>query len=84
MSADGARALLAALHDLDEHVEQPVTVWRWNDELGQECRGTLYGWCGRGEERMGLIVSRRWRDASGALVDVVEWVPAGLIRPRTA
>lgn len=71
-----------ALRQVTAHVEQPVTVWRWNEELGQECRGTLYGWTGRGPDRMGLVVTRRWRDAAGLLVDVVDWVPAALIRAR--
>jgi hypothetical protein len=79
---DGAERLVTALREVTEHVEQPVTVWRWNDELGQECRGTLYGWQGRGRDRVGLVVTRRWRDAVGLLTDMVEWVPAGLIRPR--
>ncbi|MFL5913912.1 MAG: hypothetical protein ACJ768_25530 [Gaiellaceae bacterium] len=79
---EGAERLAVALRQVDRHVEQPVTVWRWNDALGTECRATLYGWRGRGEDRLGLIVSRRWRDAAGRLTDVVEWVPATMIRAR--
>jgi hypothetical protein len=81
-SRDGAERLARELREVTDHVEQPVTVWRWNAEVGQECRGTLYGWQGRNGDRVGLVVTRRWRDALGRLVDVVEWVPAALIRPR--
>lgn len=82
LTSDGANALAAELVFVDEHVEQPVSVWRWSYELGGECRGTLYGWRGRGDERIGLVVTHRFRDALGALRDVVEWVPAALIRAR--
>jgi hypothetical protein len=81
-TSDGVGRLADALAEVDVHVEQPVTVWRWHTELGQECRGTLYGWRGRGPDRVGLVVTHRWRDARGLLRDLVEWVPAALIRER--
>jgi hypothetical protein len=82
LTEDGAAQVAAQLQHVDDPVGAPVSVWRWNDELGGECRGTLYGWRGTGPDRAGLVVSHRYRDACGLLRDVIEWIPARFIRAR--